>query len=56
MRDKIAGKLADPAMYDDKNASQAAEWNKKYSEVMDGLERAEALWMAALERLEGAER
>ena len=54
MRDRIATKLADPAMYEEQNASQAAVWNKKYSEVMDGLDRAETLWMAALERLEKA--
>ena len=54
MRDKIAAKLADPAIYDDRNALQAAEWNKKYSEVMEGLARAETLWMAAVERLEEA--
>lgn len=50
MRDKIAAKLGDPAIYE--NPAKAGEWQKKYAEVMDGLERAEGLWMAALERLE----
>jgi ATP-binding cassette subfamily F protein 3 len=27
-------------------------WNKKYAEVMEALERAETLWMNALEKLE----
>ncbi|WP_101068084.1 ABC-F family ATP-binding cassette domain-containing protein [Roseovarius salinarum] len=54
MRDRIAAKLADPALYDDARANEAAEWQKKYAEVMDGLDRAEALWMDALERLEAA--
>ena len=30
-------------------------WQKKYAEVMDGLERAEGLWMTALEKLEAAQ-
>ncbi|MEO1640027.1 MAG: ABC-F family ATP-binding cassette domain-containing protein [Pseudomonadota bacterium] len=55
MRDKLATKLADPALYEDGKAGELETWNKKYAEVMDGLERAEALWMAALEKLEKAE-
>ena len=54
MRDRIAAKLADPAMYDDDRVTDAAEWQKKYAEVMDGLDRAETLWVDALERLEQA--
>ena len=56
MRDKLAKKLADPALYEDGKAGELETWNKKYAEVMDGLERAEALWMAALEKLEKAEK
>ncbi|MFN3663139.1 ABC-F family ATP-binding cassette domain-containing protein, partial [Yoonia sp.] len=56
MRDKLAKKLADPALYDDAKAGELATWNKKYAEVMDGLGRAEAMWMAALEKLEKAEK
>ncbi|ETW14623.1 ABC transporter ATP-binding protein [Roseivivax marinus] len=55
MRDKLAAKLADPALYDDGRVGELETWNKKYAEVMDGLSRAEALWMAALEKLEAAE-
>ena len=55
MRDEIAVKLADPAIYRDENTARAALWQKKYGEVMEGLARAEGLWMAALERLEKAE-
>ena len=29
-------------------------WNKKYGEVMEALDRAEALWLAASEKLEAA--
>ena len=55
MRDKLAKKLADPILYEDGKAGELATWNKKYAEVMDGLERAEAMWMAALEKLEKSE-
>ena len=55
MRDKLAKKLADPVLYEEGKAGELATWNKKYAEVMDGLERAEAMWMAALEKLEKAE-
>ena len=55
MRDKLAKKLADPALYEDGKAGELATWNKKYAEIMDGLDRAETLWMAALEKLEKAE-
>ncbi|WP_019953747.1 ABC-F family ATP-binding cassette domain-containing protein [Yoonia vestfoldensis] len=56
MRDKLAKKLADPALYEDTKAGELATWNKKYAEVMDGLNRAEAMWMASLEKLEKAEK
>ena len=56
MRDKLAKKLADPALYEDARIGELATWNKKYAEVMDGLSRAEAMWMAALEKLEKAEK
>ena len=55
MRDKLAKKLADPTLYEDGKSGELATWNKKYAEVMDGLERAETMWMAALEKLEKAE-
>jgi ATP-binding cassette subfamily F protein 3 len=55
MRDKLAKKLADPAMYEDERAGEAEVWQKKYAEVMEALDRAEALWMAAAQKLEAAE-
>ncbi|WP_422029023.1 ABC-F family ATP-binding cassette domain-containing protein [Roseovarius sp.] len=55
MRDRISRKLADPELYDETRAGDMAEWQKKYAEVMNGLDRAEALWMTALEKLERAE-
>mgnify|MGYP003563100750 FL=1 len=53
MRDKLAKKLADPELYE--RPAEAAVWQKKYAEVMEGLDRAEALWLAAAEKLELAE-
>ena len=55
MRAKLATKLADPALYEDARAGELSTWQKKYAEVMEGLERAEALWLAASEKLERAE-
>jgi ATP-binding cassette subfamily F protein 3 len=54
MRDKLARKLADPELYDSARAGELETWNKKYAEVMEALDRAEALWLAAQERLEAA--
>ena len=55
MRDRLAKKLADPALYEDTRKGEAEVWQKKYAEVMGALERAESLWMSALEKLEKAE-
>ena len=54
MRDKLAKKLADPALYENEKVGELEVWNKKYAEVMDALERAETIWMSALEKLEKA--
>tara|TARA_R110002020_G_scaffold475858_2_gene713273 strand:- start:31554 stop:33416 length:1863 start_codon:yes stop_codon:yes gene_type:complete len=55
MRDKLAKKLADPALYEKDKVGELEVWNKKYAEVMQALERAEGMWMAALEKLEKAQ-
>lgn len=52
MRDKLAKKLADPQLYEDGRKGELETWNKKYAEVMDALDKAEALWLAAQEKLE----
>ncbi|MCB1337278.1 MAG: ABC-F family ATP-binding cassette domain-containing protein [Maritimibacter sp.] len=54
MRAKLDEKLADPALYEPGKAGEIAKWQKKHAEVMDGLERAEALWVTAQERLDAA--
>ena len=56
MRDKLAKKLADPALYDEDAGNRAEPWQRKYSEVMNALDRADSMWMKALEKLEKAER
>jgi ATP-binding cassette subfamily F protein 3 len=55
MRDKLAKKLSDPALYDDAKLGEMEVWQKKYAEVMSALERAEAIWWQDLEKLELAE-
>ena len=55
MREKLAKKLGDPAMYQPEKIVESEVWQKKYSEVMTALERAETLWMTALEKLDKAE-
>jgi ATP-binding cassette subfamily F protein 3 len=54
MGDKLAKKLADPSLYEDGKAGEAEVWQKKYAEVRTALDRAEALWIAASEKLETA--
>ena len=55
MRDRLATKLADPTLYEDARIGELETWNRKYAEVMEGLDRAEAMWLAAQERLEASE-
>jgi len=52
MEGRVAGKLADPDVYEDPGT--LATWQRKYAEIEDGIARAESLWEAALSRLEKA--
>jgi len=54
MRDRLATKLADPALYEQARVGELETWQKKYAEVMEGLDRAEALWLKAEAKLEEA--
>jgi len=54
MRSKIDKKLSDGALYKTEGPAEVAKWQRKHSEVMAGLGRAETLWMEALEALETA--
>ena len=51
MRDKLDLKMAEPGFYDGE-AAAISMWQKKHTEVTEGLERAEGLWLTALEKLE----
>ena len=55
MREKLDAKLADPALYEPGKAADMAVWQKKHAECLEALDRAEAIWMDALEKLELAE-
>ncbi|MFN3664034.1 ABC-F family ATP-binding cassette domain-containing protein [Yoonia sp.] len=52
MRDQLAVKLSDSALYEAEMGNQAETWQHKYAEVMDGIARAEGLWTDAMEKLE----
>ena len=53
MLDKLQGKLADPAVYGD--SAEAEKWGRKQLEARTAMNRAEKLWLEALEALEAAE-
>lgn len=55
MKDKLDAKLADPELYEPEKKDEARVWQGKHAEVITALERAEMLWMRALEKLEKAE-
>lgn len=55
MREKLDAKLAGPTLYANSTNEDIAVWQRKHAECVEALERAESLWMEALERLEKAE-
>ncbi len=54
MREKLATRLADPALYEEGRLEEMEVWQKKYAEVMTAIDRAEDLWLKAQEKLEKA--
>ena len=54
MREAIDRRLANPLLYSRGDSDEIETLQKKRAEVLDGLERAETLWLAALERLDAA--
>ncbi len=56
MREKLARKLADPTLYEDTRVGELTTWQKKYAEIMEGLDRAESLWVKSADALDKAER
>ncbi|NIZ11689.1 ABC-F family ATP-binding cassette domain-containing protein [Pseudooceanicola sp. HF7] len=55
MSEKLSSRLADPALYEDGKAGELEVWNKKYAELRGAMDKAETLWMSALEKLEKAQ-
>ncbi|WP_170750822.1 ABC-F family ATP-binding cassette domain-containing protein [Ruegeria lacuscaerulensis] len=55
MHEKLSAKLADPALYEDDRINDLETWNRKFAEVVEAMQKAEALWVSAAERLEEAE-
>ncbi|ARE39643.1 ABC transporter ATP-binding protein uup [Rhodovulum sp. P5] len=55
MHEKLSEKLADPTLYDSAREDERLLWQRKFAEVEDAMERAETLWMTALESLEEME-
>ena len=55
MRARLDRKLAEPALYEPDSAKELNAWQKKYAEVLDGIDRAETLWLTAQEKLELAQ-
>jgi ATP-binding cassette subfamily F protein 3 len=55
MKTKIDARLADPGLYTDADPAKFETLQIKRAEILDGLARAENLWLAAQERLEAAE-
>ena len=54
MKAKIDELLADPDLYVSQPKHKFEELQKKRKEIVQGLEKAEALWLEAQERLEAA--
>ncbi len=55
MQDRLAAKLADPALYEEDKVPDLEVWNRKYAEVREAIDRAETLWLKAQEKLDAAE-
>ncbi len=55
MRVKVADKLADSGLYEEARIHELTSWNRKFAEIEEAMARAEALWLAAQEKLEEAE-
>ena len=55
MIEKLDAILADSALYEAGKTAEAEKWMKKHAEAREAMDRAEALWMDALEKLELAE-
>jgi len=54
MRAKLAAIMADPTLYEDRRRTDLESYNRKFAELEDAEGKAEALWIAAQDRLEAS--
>ncbi|PTE15133.1 ABC-F family ATP-binding cassette domain-containing protein [Pseudogemmobacter blasticus] len=54
MRAKLTKKMAEPDLYDDARKAELDQWTAKFAELEEAEVKAEALWLAAQERLDAA--
>ena len=52
MRNKVADILSNQDLYLDEKLKELENWNKKFSEIEEAINRAESLWMQAQQKLE----
>ncbi len=55
MREAIDSRLSNPILYARADPGEMEKLQKKRAEILEGLNRAESLWIKALERLESVE-
>ena len=55
MEEKLSAILADPTLYEDARRTDLEAYNRKYAELTQAMEKAEALWMEAQEKLDAAQ-
>ena len=55
MADTLSKRLSNPALYEDERIGEMQVWQRKYAEVSEALQRAEAIWLSAEEKLQAAE-
>ena len=52
MKNKVADILSNQNLYSDEKIEELENWNKKFSEIEEAINRAESLWMEAQQKLE----
>ena len=52
MKNKVADILSNQNLYSNEKLKELENWNKKFSEIEEAINRAESLWMQAQQKLE----
>ena len=52
MKNKVADILSNQNLYSDEKLEELENWNKKFTEIEEAINRAESLWMQAQQKLE----